>query len=984
MTVSTRFGRSTVGDAMPLPDRSATSGRAAMRTESRPLVGRRREVALLEAALGRLRTATVQLVEVVGEPGIGKTRLLAELCARADQAGHLVLTGRASEFELQAPFGILVDAVDEHLAGRLNALDRDRLNLLAEVFPCLSARASDAGIERYRLHRAMRGLLEELAAPGGLVLVLDDVHWADEASLELVAYLLRHPPRAPLLLALAYRPRQVSARLAAALADAVHDGLVERVDVGPLTVAEADELLGKGMSRSRRAALYREAGGNPFYLEVLARCDERRGWECGGDVTAGMVGKTALLGELEALSVTGRLVAHAAAVVGDPFEAGLVAEVADVGEIEALAGIDELAGADLVRPVPSSPRFSYRHPLVRAVAYEDASGGWRLAAHARAAAALAARNASVIARAQHVERAAHVGDEAAMAVLVEAARAMMMCAPATAAHWLQAAVRLLPDEGHATPRRLGFLTELARAWGLAGRIHASRDIAHEALRLLPPEAAEQRAEAVEHCAAVEQLLGRYDEARALLQRELAALSNRDTHAAAVLKFRLASASLLGGDFAAGATWATQAVAALQQHRDRPFQAAALAVLALAGSFTGQALPSLAHGSEAGALVDGLPDGELARRPAAALWVGWSELYALERYDDAVRHLSRGLAVARSTGQAHIVPHLLAGLARAHAMAGRLGEAASLVEDALEATLLLASDEGHSIVLTVQSVVAAAAGDLELALRAGEQAVNAAGLTRNLFSSIALVTLAWARLEADDAYGAIEAALAAGGGPELRNLGRQLRPEAYELLVQAELRCGSRSAAEAWAERAEATAAALGSSGSKGFALLARAHVLLSSNPAGAGECAQAAAAAFDEVGNRIAGGRAHLLAGVARGAAGEDVTASAALARAEALFETCGARRLHEQVVDARRRLERQAPREGQRATAGGLPALTPREREVAGLVSQGYTNQKIARELSVSTKTVETHLSRIFAKLGVSSRAAVATLVVEGTPPLP
>src|SRR5262249_52979215 len=155
-------------------------------------------------------------VALLGEPGIGKTRLLRELAVRADQQGRLVLSGSASELELDLPFSAFVDALDEYVETldpkRLSALDDNVQAELAHVFPSLSSLATGRKVglqhERYRSHRAVRALLEELAEPASLVLVLDDFHWADAASVELLGALLRRPPGAAVLIALAVRPRQ--------------------------------------------------------------------------------------------------------------------------------------------------------------------------------------------------------------------------------------------------------------------------------------------------------------------------------------------------------------------------------------------------------------------------------------------------------------------------------------------------------------------------------------------------------------------------------------------------------------------------------------------------------------------------------------------------------------------------------------------------------------------------------------------------------
>ena len=132
-----------------------------------------------------------------------------------------MLAGSASELEADLPFGVFVDALDEYLYGleprRLAGARRRRRARSSRTSSRRSPAAPRTRQERYRLHRAVRALLEELAAPKPLVLMLDDLHWADSGSLELLGSLLRRPPAAPVLLALAVRPRQVPERLAAAL-----------------------------------------------------------------------------------------------------------------------------------------------------------------------------------------------------------------------------------------------------------------------------------------------------------------------------------------------------------------------------------------------------------------------------------------------------------------------------------------------------------------------------------------------------------------------------------------------------------------------------------------------------------------------------------------------------------------------------------------------------------------------------------------------
>ena len=205
------------------------------------LVGRTGEIGSIDAALVELGQGRPGCLELVGEPGIGKTRLLAELAARADQLGYLVLSGRAAEMERDLPFWVFVDALDEYVEGldplRLEALDEGVQAELATVLPSLSALATGRQValqhERYRSHRAVRELLELLASTQPLVLVLDDLHWADEASLELLGALLRRAPAGAVLMALAVRPRQVPERLSSALEGAHRDGTLTRLELTP-------------------------------------------------------------------------------------------------------------------------------------------------------------------------------------------------------------------------------------------------------------------------------------------------------------------------------------------------------------------------------------------------------------------------------------------------------------------------------------------------------------------------------------------------------------------------------------------------------------------------------------------------------------------------------------------------------------------------------------------------------------------------------
>jgi predicted ATPase len=210
---------------------------------------------------------------------VGKSRLLRELLELAEDGGYLTLSGRAAQFERDVPFAVFIDALDGYLAAQhprdLEALGADHLRELARVFPSLDD-PINPGVgagqsERHLAHYAVRALLDLLAGRRPLVLALDDLQWADEASLELASFLLRRPPSGRELLAVAYRPGELPGRLAEAVKDALGSDRLDLVEVGPLAPAEVDELLGDSVDAGARARLHAESGGNPFYLEQLRR-----------------------------------------------------------------------------------------------------------------------------------------------------------------------------------------------------------------------------------------------------------------------------------------------------------------------------------------------------------------------------------------------------------------------------------------------------------------------------------------------------------------------------------------------------------------------------------------------------------------------------------------------------------------------------------------------------------------------------------------
>ena len=578
-----------------------------MATVAEQLVGRADEIGVLERALTGLKGGGPAAIAVIGEPGIGKTRLLAELAARADESGCIVLSGSGSEFEQDLPFWVFVDALDEYVAGldprRLESLEDGVRGDLAGLLPSLSEYAGEGQSspqdQRYRAHRAVGELLQRLAATKPLVLVLDDVHWADSASIDLLGALLRRPPAASVLLAIGARPRQMPERLASALERADRAGALTRLELAALGREEAAQLLGEGKSAALADELYRQSGGNPFYLEELARSQERGD---GPSVTGPDLSLTgvevpravaaALTEELGLLPDASRRLFEGAAVAGDPFEPELAAAAAAIDDAAAIEALDDLLARDLVRRTDVPRRFRFRHPLVRTVVYETAPGGWVLGAHERCANALAGRGASAAERAHHVEHAASPGDAEAMAVLREAGGSVMISAPASAARWFGAALRVLPHD--APPEeRLGLLMARAAALAASGQLEESRATLLETLALVPDDAVAMWVQLTVGCANVEHFLGRHDLAQKRLAEALERLPDPATPEGAALMLELAVDGMFRADYDAARRWGMRALDAARPVGDRPLIATAGALVILGGACSGE----VAHGQE---------------------------------------------------------------------------------------------------------------------------------------------------------------------------------------------------------------------------------------------------------------------------------------------------------------------------------------------------------------------------------------------------
>ena len=950
------------------------------------IVGREQELADIDATLDALEGGSAGCLTVEGEPGIGKTRLLRELAARADARRQIVLFGAAAEFERDLPFSVFADALDAYVASQAlsdaAAWDADLERELAQVLPSLRA-AGEGGREiadeRYRTHRAVRHLLTLIADERPLVLVLDDVHWSDGASIELIATLVRRRPAAPVLLALGFRPGQAADAVSAALADPQ----VRRLELAPLTATEAAELLG-GADAGFVEAVYTHAGGNPFYLEQLGRAGEAGLRSAAGDVADGPDAGVppavvaAIAAELETLSSRCRAFLDAAAVAGEPFEPDVAAEIAELSEADGLAALDELLALDLVRPTGVPRRFGFRHPLVRRGVYESTPGGWRLGAHARAASALAARGADAAERAHHVEHSASQGDEDAIAVLLEAGRVAAARAPAAAARWFEAALRLLPSRD--AQRQVEVRVALASAQRSLGELEQCRATLLEATELLPADAAMRRIELIALCAAVEHWQGRHEDAHRRLAQAWADLADRGTPQAGALQVELAVDGLYGNNFEQTFEMGEGALETARTLGDRGLIAMAAATLALGEAAAVRLDSAREHHAEALEQLERMDDAELAARLETLYYLGWAENY-LEHYDEAIAHAERGVAIARATGEGRLLVPLMLLRGYPFEQQGRLAEANEMCETAVEIARLSANPHYLFWALFELGWARYYRGDLDGAIAAGEESVSVGGRssggTMPSSGGGAGWTLAVARFELGEVAEA-HRLMHEVGGQEMTNWIPAERFFNWENLALAELKLGHIETAESIARHAEEGAAELDLRLPTVLATRTRAVVQLERGDAtGAARAAEESIAAASAIGAKLHVAYSRSLLGRALAASEQRERAIEALREAERELDSCGSLRVRDATRRELRKLGARVEVRGP-ATAddSGVDALTKREREISELITDRMTNKQIAAQLFLSEKTIESHIRNVFHKLGASSRVEVARMI--------
>jgi DNA-binding SARP family transcriptional activator/ABC-type cobalamin/Fe3+-siderophores transport system ATPase subunit len=365
------------------PLRSATTAVVATATRSDPRVGRDLEVTRLREALVEAWAGHGQIVAVLGEAGIGKSHLLAELVVEAERRGGAVLVGRAYESEQILPFGPWVAGLREGgaLSGEssVDSLGEPWRSELARLFPELARDNMSAQADRgdhLRLFEAMVRLVRHLALQRPLLIVLEDQHWADEMSVRFLAFLARRLREAPILIAVSVRDEELaeSLLLQRTLDELAGEQHLSRLELPRLNREDTSTLVrllgGTGIAatsaRDVVERVWAASEGNPFMVvETMRGLGQGLTLAPGSDVplptrVRDMI--TRRLGRLSSLAL--RLV-RVAAVIGREFEFTLLQSATGVGEREAAEGVEELVRRRIIHGV--GDRFDFTHERIRDV-----------------------------------------------------------------------------------------------------------------------------------------------------------------------------------------------------------------------------------------------------------------------------------------------------------------------------------------------------------------------------------------------------------------------------------------------------------------------------------------------------------------------------------------------------------------------------------------------------------------------------------------
>jgi DNA-binding CsgD family transcriptional regulator len=972
----------------------------ATRVSSARFVGRVDQIAELCSALEDAAALRPSLAFLAGESGSGKTRLIGELASRARESGALVLCGDCVELgEGELPYAPLIAALRPLVRAQhpaLAAMDSSQRADLATVIPGAGAPSAEAPVEQVRVFEALLALLEILAEDAPVLLVVEDVHWADSSTRSFLSFLTRTLSRERILMVASYRSDELHRRhpLRPLLAEVVRDRFARIVEIPLLSTEEMTEqledILGRTPDPALTERLYTRSEGNPLFTEELLAA----GLDGRGSLPPTL--RDALMLRVEQLPDRAQKVLRWLAV--QPADDTLLADLAELDSGDLREGLREAVSSHIV-VAGADGSFAFRHALLREVVYDDLLPGERAELHARLARALQQSAESQDKRVHLTAQIAHhwlaAGDQpAAFAAAVRAAAAAeSVNAYGEALGLLERALALwdrVPDpEALAGGDQVSLLMRAANVADVAGESVRQDALLRQALGLTDESSDPRRAALVlERLARAQGSLNRQDEALVTIERALALLpaDDRSPERAALLAAG-ARARMLQSRFADAADRARAALAAARQLDDgRAVEVRALNSLGVALAGLGDFDAGAAALREA-----------LARSDTAELideqnmtYVNLADLLAMSgRAEEGLDVARQGLAQSQPGTRGS--DWIALGVTELAYHCGRWEEA----DEAIPSSARRGSGTLLTFWRLMRSLLALGRGDLDTA------AVELDIVARALRDSTEVQFIGshgWMKAElerrsdrpetarevVDDSLDRIEFCS--------EDMPRIAAVAAVGVRVEADAAQRARDVRDAEAERRARR---------RGAAMLERVELAASaSGPVERAELASARAedaraAGRDDPGAWEDAARAWLDLGRPYPALYARLRQAEALvvrdARAAAADVAAGGRDEARQLgsewlveafesLGARARLrlgEERAP-----ATAGTSEepdehpfGLTAREQQVLALVASGATNRQIGGELHMAEKTASVHVSRILAKLDVRSRTEAAAL---------
>ncbi|MCA2212526.1 helix-turn-helix transcriptional regulator [Jidongwangia harbinensis] len=940
-------------------------------SSSEVLVGREADLAALKDALKRTRSAEPSTVLVGGEAGVGKTRLVEEFRRAAEADGARVLTGQALELgEEGLPFAPFAAALRELVQADGPAVLRGRERDFARLLPELGAPPDAVEAHRGYLFDLVAALFARLSEDRSVVLVLEDLHWADRSTRDLIGFLVRSARLPHVLLLITYRTDELHRGhpLRPFLAELDRVRGVQRLELDRLdrdgTAAMLTHLLGAEPEPRTADSVHERAQGNPFFIEQFALSGDP---DC-SDIPHSL--RDLLLSRVDQLSEVAQRVLRVAAVGGTRFGHELLARVAGLADAELESALRAVVAAQLI-VVDTDGGYEFRHALVREAVHDDLLPGEHARMHSRYAGAIEAGPELVAmgrapAEIAHHWYAAHDRPRALVAAKQAADHACRRYAYAEQARLLERVLELweqVPDAGgRLGVDHLDLLEETALSAIQAGDHKRALKLTRAALADLDADAEPLRAARllVRRGKLLSNKGASNGEAEAREAHRL--LKTVPNSSERVMLLADVAQAYCAVDLDEAGRIAEEAMGLAVELGDVATEVSTMITYGriCAGRIpTEESLEAMFRAAERARAADDLPN--LAR----ALVNASDGLFRLGRYEESAAGAAEGVphadrvGVSRTTGVFLMANHAeaLIALGRWDAADARLAEAArkdppgtlALPWMRLRARLRLA--RGHE-------------GAQALAERAvaflGRPYLN----QDNRLSLHELRILA--ALHAGDHPAAVAAAGAGLAEPDLDALPRYAWP-----LLAAAAEAADRAGDPELTARVRESAATVPVRRPADRAYEAHVRACLDRDP----DAWRAAVTAWRADGQRYP--LAVALRGLAETAAGagDRATAAGAVEEAAAIAGALGAAPLVAQMDTLAQRLGLRSAAAAVAAAPDGTEVLTAREREVLRLVAEGHSNGRIAERLYISPKTASVHVSRIIAKLGVANRVEAAAV---------